>query len=535
MDNAIMNNAIALKNKILQISTPAYIIETKGQLTFSTREEPLLPSPEKNIATPGKIAFLPAIGLENLGDKTFKKRHGLTYPYIAGAMANGISSAEMVQAMAENGMMGFLGAGGLSLEKIEENIIELKRSLKEKPFGFNLIHSLGDPDHEMATVELYLKHKIRLISAAAFMRMTLPLVYYRVKGIFRDNTQAVITPNRIIAKVSRIEIARQFFAPPPEKLVNQLLNSGLITREEAELSKKIPMAHDLTAEADSGGHTDNRPALTLLPTMIGLKNEFMEIYHYTTPLCVGLAGGIATPESAAAAFGMGAAYILTGSINQSCVEANMCEDVKKLLCQAEQADVAMAPAADMFEIGARVQVLKRGTLFPVRAEKLYQLYKTHASFEDINEKSRREIEEKFLLTGFENAWQSTLHFFESQGNSREIQRAQTDPKYKMALVFRSYLGQSSRWAINGVPQRKMDYQIWCGPSIGAFNQWVKGSFLEGHANRKTADVALNLLFGACLCTRASFLRAQGIELPLELTSFKPLPRQELLSLISTHS
>ncbi len=518
----------------MQVSKPAYIIETNGQFAFSTNEEALLSQPKMKTSSPGttnKIAFLPGIGLENLGDTLFKKRHGLTYPYVAGAMANGISSAQMVKTMAKNGMVGFLGAGGLSLEKIEENILELKQSLQDKPFGFNLIHSLEDSAHEMATVKLYLKHQIRLISAAAFMRMTLPLVYYRVKGIFLDKND-IITPNRIIAKVSRIEIARQFFAPPPEKLITQLLESGLITREEAELSQKIPMAQDLTAEADSGGHTDNRPALTLLPTMIALKNEFMETYQYKTPLCVGMAGGIATPESAAAAFGMGAAYILTGSINQSCVEAGVCEDVKKLLCQAEQADVAMAPAADMFEIGARVQVLKRGTLFPVRAEKLHQLYKTHACFEEINEKSRKEIEEKFLLTGFEDAWQSTKHFFESLGNTKEIQRAKTDPKYKMALVFRSYLGQSSRWAIDGITQRKMDYQIWCGPAIGAFNQWVKGSFLENHENRKTAEVALNLLFGACICTRISFLRAQGIELPLELTSFKPMQKQELLSLIS---
>ncbi|MCP3942785.1 MAG: PfaD family polyunsaturated fatty acid/polyketide biosynthesis protein [Desulfobacteraceae bacterium] len=516
----------------MQISKPAYIIKTNGQFSYSTREDILLSKPATKTSSLRTIAFLPGIGLENLGDQTFKDRHGLTYPYIAGAMANGISSAAMVKTMAENGMLGFLGAGGLSLDKIEENIIELKQSLGNKPFGFNLIHSLGNPDHEMATVKLYLKHQVRLVSAAAFMRITLPLVYYRVKGIFQDQNNNIIVPNRIIAKVSRIEIARQFFAPPPEKLIIQLQQLGLITQEEATLSQKIPMAQDLTAEADSGGHTDNRPALTLLPTMIALKNEFMETHRYKTPLCVGMAGGIATPESAAAAFSMGAAYILTGSINQSCVEAGICEDVKKLLCQAEQADVAMAPAADMFEIGARVQVLKRGTLFPVRAEKLYQLYKTHSCFEEINEKSRREIEKKFLLTGFENAWQSTKDFFESQNNTKEIQRALADPKYKMALVFRSYLGQSSRWAINGTPQRKMDYQIWCGPSIGAFNQWVKGSFLESHKNRKTAELALNLLFGACLCTRVSFLRAQSMELPLEITSFKPMEKQELLPLIS---
>ena len=157
-----MDTNTALKKIIRQISTPAYIMETNGQLSFSTQELALLSSPGQAALTPARsIAFLPAIGMETLGDKRFKERHGLIYPYVAGAMANGISSAQMVKTMAKNGMMGFLGAGGLSLEQIEENIIDLKESLGDKPFGFNLIHSLGDPDHEMATVKLYPKHKIR--------------------------------------------------------------------------------------------------------------------------------------------------------------------------------------------------------------------------------------------------------------------------------------------------------------------------------------------------------------------------------------
>ncbi len=520
-----MSSQNDLQNAILQLETPALITEKNGKLNISTEGQ-------MSLSQPGVQAFLPAIGPKDLGDPTFKKRHGLVYPYVAGAMANGISSTALVKTMAENGMMGFFGAGGLSLEKIEAAIIDLKQSLGDKPFGFNLIHSLGDPDHEMATVNLYLQHNITLISAAAFMRMTLALVYYRVKGIHRDENNRILTPNQIIAKVSRIEVARQFFAPPPEKLITQLLDSGLITQEEADLSKEIPMAQDLTAEADSGGHTDNRPALALLPTMIALKNQYMETQKYPSPLCVGMAGGIATPESASAAFGMGAAYILTGSINQSCVEAGVCEDVRRLLCQAEQADVAMAPAADMFEIGARVQVLKRGTLFAVRAEKLYQLYKTHPSFEAINEKAQREIQDKFLLTSFESAWQSTRDFFMSQGNEKEILRAQKDPKHKMALVFRSYLGQSSRWAIQGDTKRRMDYQIWCGPAIGAFNQWAQGSFLESHGNRQAAEVGLNILFGACVCTRASFLRTQGISLPMDAGTFKPMKKEALKPLIS---
>ncbi|MCG8643786.1 MAG: 2-nitropropane dioxygenase, partial [Desulfobacterales bacterium] len=316
-----------------------------------------------------------------------------------------------------------------------------------------------------------------------------------------------------------------------EKLVNALVEKGLISHQEAELSREVPMAHDLTAEADSGGHTDNRPALALLPTMIALKNEFMEKYRYPEPLCVGLAGGIATPQSAAAAFGMGAAYILTGSVNQSCIEAGICDDVKQMLCQAQQADVAMAPAADMFEIGARVQVLKRGTMFPVRAEKLYKYYINHNRFDDIDLKSRQEIETKFLQASFSQAWASTKEFFLNNGNTREIEKAQNDPRHKMALVFRSYLGLSSKWAIHGTADRKMDYQIWCGPAIGAFNQWVKGSFLESAENRKTAEIALNLMVGASISTRASILNAQGIPLPTDTNFLRPLPMSELKACI----
>jgi len=218
-------------------------------------------------------------------------------------------------------MVGFFGAAGLSLDQIEAAIDRLQKSLKEIPFGFNLINSPNDPELEAAVVQLYLRRGITLVSSSAYLDLTLPLVYYRVKGIHRDKNGRVVCPNKVIAKVSRVEVARKYFSPPPEKLLAQLVERKMLTREEADLAKSIPMAEDLTAEADSGGHTDNRPALTLLPTMIALRDELTEKYRYTRPPLVGLGGGIATPDSAAAAFAMGAAYILTGSINQSCVEA----------------------------------------------------------------------------------------------------------------------------------------------------------------------------------------------------------------------
>ena len=143
------------------------------------------------------------------------------------------------------------------------------------------------------------------------------MVRYRVHGIHRDMSGQIVTPNRILAKVSRVEVATQFFAPPPERMLRHLVNTGEITEEQAVLASQIPMAQDITAEADSGGHTDNRPAISLIPTMLALRDQVQAKYGYVHKLRVGAAGGISTPTSASAAFSMGAAYLVTGSGNQA--------------------------------------------------------------------------------------------------------------------------------------------------------------------------------------------------------------------------
>ncbi|MDX2440435.1 MAG: PfaD family polyunsaturated fatty acid/polyketide biosynthesis protein, partial [Desulfobacterales bacterium] len=444
--------------------------------------------------------------------------------------ANGITSVEMVEEAGRGGMIGFFGAAGLSLDEIGSAIARLKGSLPNSPFGFNLIHSPNDPDLEAAVVDLYLKQSVQLVSASAYLDLTLPLVYFRIKGIHRDSIGNIVCPNKIIAKVSRIEVAVKFFSPPPDKFITQLIERKMITPEEAALAESVPMACDLTAEADSGGHTDNRPAITLLPTMLALRDEMTDKYRYQNPICVGLAGGIATPQSAAAAFAMGAAYILIGSVNQSCVEAGTSDIVRQLLAETRQADVTMAPAADMFEAGVKVQVLKRGTMFPFRAAKLYDLYSTYDSLDCIPEKEKQLLEKDFFRSNFQQTWQQTKTFF-SNTDPQQIIRAEKDPKHKMALVFRSYLGLSSNWANSGEPSRKIDYQIWCGPAMGAFNQWVKGSFLEKVENRKTVTVAMNLLLGACVLTRANLLKSQGISLGPDMEKFSPRPFSEIKKLL----
>ena len=475
-------------------------------------------------------AVVPPLPPESLGDPYFKSILGLRYAYVVGAMANGITSVDMVKKAARAGMVGFFGAAGLDIASIEQAIGQLKQNLGRLPFGVNLIHSPADPELEFATVQLFLKHGIDLVSASAFMDLTPALVYYRIKGIRRNVDNTITCSNRVIGKISREEVARKFFAPPPAKIVNYLLGKGLISPVEAELSTQVPVADILTAEADSGGHTDNRPALSLLPTIIALRNQLAEKYAYASPLRVGLGGGIATPEAVVAAFSMGAAYVLAGSIHQACIESGTSGTVRKLLAEAGQADVAMAPAADMFEMGVKVQVLKRGTMFPLRAAKLYDLYSRHAAYESIAEKERAILERDYFRRSFEEEWLQTRSFFQQRDPS-QIKRAESDPRYKMALVFRSYLGQSSNWANMGDPSRQMDYQIWCGPSMGAFNAWVKGTFLEDPDARETDVIAMNLLLGAATLTRSCQLRQQGILLPDAACQYRPKPLAQIENLL----
>ena len=91
----------------------------------------------------------------------------------------------------------------------------------------------------------------------------------------------------------------------------------------------------------------------------------------------------------------------------------------------------------------------------------------------------------------------------------------------MALIFRWYLGLSSRWSNSGETGREMDYQIWCGPAMGAFNDWVRGTTLEHPHNRRVADVADHLVRGAAIAYRANLLRAQGVDTPNEYVLYKP--------------
>ena len=174
----------------------------------------------------------------------------------------------------------------------------------------------------------------------------------------------------------------------------------------------------------------------------------------------------------------------------------------------------------MFEMGVKVQVLKRGTMFGRRAQKLYDLYRAYPSLEALPPDEKARLEKEIFKDTLENVWRATFKFFQMRDPS-ENAKAEADPKHRMALVFRWYLGQSSKWAIVDESDRALDFQIWCGPAMGAFNAWAKGSFLEAPENRTVVQVARNFVEGAACITRAGQLRSYGVPMPAAAFEFAP--------------
>lgn len=459
------------------------VIRNEAEPLFVVEEEEKPEETAQQNATQGITA-------QQLGDEAFKKEYRLTYAYVVGPMYGGITSESMVVKVARMGMLGFYGAGGLSVARIEQAIRTIQRELgEERPYGMSLQYNHGNPKIEEETVDLYLKYGIRVVEASSYMNISTALVRYRAKELKRGTDGRVTGRNKIIAKVSRPEVAEAFLSPAPERLIERLLQESKITREEAFLLRELPMADDVSVEADSGGNTEHGVAYALMPAMIRLRDDMMKKYGYSRKVRIGAAGGIGTPEAAAAAFILGADYIVTGSINQCTVEAATSDVVKELLQQANVQDTDYAPASELFEMGAKMQVLKKGLFFPARANKLYDLYRQYNTLDEIDWKNKETLQEKYFKRSFEQVYTQLKLSYPAQ----EIERAEHTPKYKMALVFKWYLNQAFQWALDGVESNKVDYHIQCGPAMGAFNQWVKGTSLEGWRNRHVDAIGTLLI------------------------------------------
>lgn len=449
---------------------------------------PALPTPAP--AAPAPSHPSQAITLDSLGSRAFCDDFGVRHPYVCGAMYQGIASVEMVVRTARAGILTFFGAGGLPIAEVETAIATIRAQIPEgAPFGVNFLARVNRPHLEDELTDLLLAQGVRTVEASAFMEVTPALVRYRAKGLEAAAGNRIAARNRIIAKVSRPEVAAQFLAPAPERIVARLVETGALAADETELLRHVPMADAICVEADSGGHTDQGRPFTLIPAMVRLRDQASDSFPRFGRVYVGAGGGVGTPEAAAAVFVLGAEFIVTGSVNQCTVEAGTSDVVKDMLEGMGVNDTAYAPSGEMFELGSKVQVLKKGVFFPARAEKLVSIYRQFDSLDAIDAATRGQIEERYLHCRCEEAFADIRATYAPA----EIERAERMPKHKMALVFKRYFRDSSRWALAGDIGHKVDFQIHCGPALGAFNQWVAGDAMASWRQRHADAIALRLL------------------------------------------
>lgn len=424
---------------------------------------------------------------EELGSKEFLLEYNLKYAYCAGGMYKGIASPQLVTTMAKAGMLAFLGSGGVSLAQVEKWIVDIKEELVEgQSFGVNI---MGPAKSEAALFELLEKYEVRIIEAAAYISLTENIVKYRARGLKLDADGKVTICNKVMAKISRPEVAELFLSPAPDNILDQLRREGEITQEQYEAAKTVPMADSICVEGDSGGHTDRGNLLAMLPAIQSLRDRMQEKYQYAKKVLVGAAGGLGAPGSMAAAFIMRADFVMTGSINQCTVEAGTSDHVKDLLNEVNIQDTDYCVSGDMFEWGSIVQVLKKGVFFPIRSNKLYELYKNNNSLDELDEKTKNQLQTKYFQKSFEEIWEEVRGHY----NEKELEKAKVNPKYKMLLIFKWYYAYTTRLALEGDAKYTVNYQVHCSSAMGAFNQYVKGTKYESWHNRHVDGIAKFLL------------------------------------------
>ncbi|MEU9703563.1 ACP S-malonyltransferase [Streptomyces sp. NPDC047981] len=454
------------------------------------------PPPVPSVPRTPSAASSGAIRAEGLGSAEFRADYRLRYAYLAGSMYQGIASADLAVRMGRAGLMGFLGSGGLTLGEVDAAIRDIGDRLgPDSPFGVNVLASPDHPAAERELVALLLARDVRYAEAAAFTSVTAPLVRFRFTGAHRAPDGTPTAVRHVLAKVSRPEVAAAFMRPPPRPLLDALVAEGALTAAEAEVAARLPVAGDICVEADSGGHTDAGSPYALMPAMLRLRDRAMAEHRYPRTVRVGAAGGLGAPEAVAAAFVLGADFVLTGSVNQCTPEAGTSDAVKDLLATVDVQDTTYAPAGDMFELGARVQVVRKSTLFAARANKLHQVYRSFASLEDIDEPTCRTLEDRYFRRSFDAIWAETSSYLRTH-RPDDLARAERNPKARMAQVFRWYFVHSTRMAMGGVPGEQVNYQIHCGPALGAFNRLVAGTPLEPWRSRHVDAIADLLMTGA---------------------------------------
>ncbi len=227
------------------------------------------------------------------------KKLGIRYPLIQGGMAN-IATGEFAAAVSNAGALGLIGAGGWTVEQVEEQISICKK-LTDKPFGVNLM--LMNPQAEQIA-DLLAREKIAVITTGAGN----PAPFM---AAWKENGSLVmpVMTSTLIAK--RLEAA----------------GADYIIAEGTE----------------SGGHVGEMTTMAMIPQMVDALN-----------IPVIAAGGIADGRQVLAAFALGASGVQVGTCLLASKECPIHDNYKEAVLKAKDNDTIVTGRIG----GTPVRILK---------------------------------------------------------------------------------------------------------------------------------------------------------------------------------
>ncbi|MBQ4068544.1 MAG: DUF561 domain-containing protein [Lachnospiraceae bacterium] len=227
------------------------------------------------------------------------ERLGIKYPFIQGGMAN-IATGEFAAAVSNAGGLGLIGAGGMTVEMLEENIHKC-RQLTNKPFGVNIMLMNPQAD-EMA--ELVYREKIMVVTTGAGNPG-------KHVNKWKENGTIVMPVMSSVAIAKRLEAGG----------VDYIIAEG----------------------TESGGHVGEMTTMALIPQMVDNLN-----------IPVIAAGGIADGRQLLAAFALGASGVQLGTCLLASKECPIHENYKNAVIKAKDNDTVVTGRIG----GTPVRILK---------------------------------------------------------------------------------------------------------------------------------------------------------------------------------
>ena len=109
--NAVAFDEIGWRAHLRSLDQTCYVVSDGTRLGITHQ-----PSSTSGGETFALLAAVAPMSPSQLGSERFRASHGLKYAYTAGAMANGIASADLVIALGTGAIAGFVRRGGTYIQ-----------------------------------------------------------------------------------------------------------------------------------------------------------------------------------------------------------------------------------------------------------------------------------------------------------------------------------------------------------------------------------------------------------------------------------